>query len=62
MKELLMKDLIETTTTSETPLAVWFDPDTNEVAVQYGYVVISLPAEDFHDLTEAFASARDQLG
>lgn len=56
-----MKDLIETITTSETPLAIWYDPETHEVGVQYGYVVISLPVEDFHDLTEAFAEARNNL-
>jgi len=56
-----MRDLIETTTTSETPLAVWFDPETHEVGVQYGYVVISLPVEDFHDVAEALSAAKAQL-
>lgn len=56
-----MKDLLETTTTSETPLAVWYDEETHEVGVQYGYVVLSLPAEDFADLAEAFSEAQRRL-
>jgi len=56
-----VQDLIDTTTTSETPLAVWFDSETHEVGVPYGYVVISLPVEDFHDLAEAFSAADVQL-
>ncbi len=57
----LLKDLVDTVTASETPLAIWFDPETHEVGVQYGYVVLSLPLEDFSDLADAFAEARDQL-
>jgi len=56
-----VRDLVEITTTSETPLAVWFDPETHEVGVQYGYVVISLPVEDFHDVAEALFAAKAQL-
>ncbi len=56
-----MLDLIETVTTSETPLAAWFDPQSKEVGVQYGYVLISLPLEDFHDLVEALEEARKRL-
>jgi len=56
-----LKDLVDTVTASETPLAVWFDEDTHEVGVQYGYVVLSLPREDFADLADACAEARDQL-
>jgi len=57
----VLKDLVDTVTASETPLAVWFDEDTHEVGVQYGYVVLSLPREDFADLANACAEARDQL-
>ncbi len=56
-----MRDLLETTTTSDTPLAVWVDEETREVGVQYGYVVLSLPLEDFADLAEAFAEAQRRL-
>jgi len=56
-----MKDLIEAVTTSETPVSVWFDDETHEVGIQYGYVVLSVPVEDFHDLSEAFAEARTKL-
>lgn len=56
-----MQDLLETQTTSETLLAAWFDPQTQEVGLQYGYVVLSLPLEDFFDLVEALLEAREKL-
>ena len=56
-----MRDLFEGTTTSETPLAIWFDDETHEVGIQYGYVVVSLPLEDVHDLSEALAGALGAL-
>ena len=54
-------DLAETSTETDTPVAVWLDDETNEVIFQYGYASISMPVEDFRDFHSALDEAREKL-
>lgn len=53
--------LAETVAASETWMSVWHDDAENEVYLQYGYVDISMPVEDFEDLVEMLIEARQKL-
>ena len=58
---MAVKDLAEAMATSETWMSVWHDDEEREVYFQYGYVDISMPIEDFHDLVEMLATAEEKL-
>lgn len=58
---MAIKDLAEAMATSDTWMSVWHDDEEKEVYVQYGYVDISLPIEDFHDFVEMLVSAEEKL-
>lgn len=58
---MAVKDLVEGTTETEAPVAIWQDTETNEIVLQYGYVSVSLPAEDFQDLSEFIQKANEVL-
>jgi len=54
-------DLVESILPSETLLALWYDKDTHEVLMQYGYVALSMPVEDFSELVGLLQQAQQQL-
>ena len=59
---MAVKDLAEAMATSDTWMSVWYDDEEHEVYFQYGYVDISMPIEDFHDLVEMLVKAEEKLG
>ncbi|MFQ5794574.1 MAG: hypothetical protein ACE5JP_05950 [Candidatus Bipolaricaulia bacterium] len=58
---MAVEDLAEGIAASDTLIAVWYDDEAGEVLVQYGYVSISLPPEDFSDLIELLLKAEERL-
>ena len=56
-----IEDLAESTTETDTPVAVWLDDETNEIIFQYGYASISMPVEDFRDFQSTLDTAREKL-
>ena len=54
-------DLVEGILPSETLLALWYDEDTREVLMQYGYVALSMPMEDFSELVGLLQQAQERL-
>ena len=58
---MAVKDLAEGLTPSELWVSVWFDDDMKEVFVQYGYVDISMPIEDFSSFIDVLVQAENQL-
>ncbi|HED04079.1 MAG TPA: hypothetical protein ENI60_04860 [Candidatus Fraserbacteria bacterium] len=54
-------DLVEGILPSETLLALWYDKDTREVLMQYGYVALSMPMEDFSELVGLLQQAQERL-
>ena len=56
-----LNELAEGVLPSETYCAVTYDRDTNEVGIQYGYVLVSLPAEDLSDLIALLTKASSTL-
>lgn len=58
---MAIETLAEAVATSETWISVWHDTNEREVYVQYGYVDISMPVEDFEDFVETLVEARERL-
>lgn len=58
---MAIETLAEAVATSETWISVWHDDAEKEVYVQYGYVDISMPIEDFEDFVETLIEAREKL-
>lgn len=58
---MAIETLAETVAASETWISVWHDTNEHEVYVQYGYVDISMPVEDFVDFVETLVEARGKL-
>ncbi|GBC76381.1 hypothetical protein HRbin07_00581 [bacterium HR07] len=58
---MAIETLAETVAASETWISVWHDDSEQEVYVQYGYVDISMPVEDFEDFVETLVEARAKL-
>jgi len=58
---MAIETLAETVAASETWISVWHDTSEHEVYVQYGYVDISMPVEDFVDFVETLVEARGKL-
>lgn len=58
---MAIETLAETVAASETWISVWHDDAEKEVYVQYGYVDISMPVEDFEDFVETLIEARGKL-
>ncbi|GEM_PF-2699231 len=56
-----IQDLAESVLPSEVFAMVTLDPETQEVGVQYGYVLLSLPREDFEDFVELLRQAAERL-
>ncbi|MFN4219009.1 MAG: hypothetical protein ACK4HB_07000 [Candidatus Bipolaricaulia bacterium] len=58
---MAIETLAEAVAASETWISVWHDTNEHEVYVQYGYVDISMPIEDFEDFVETLVAARQKL-
>lgn len=58
---MAVKDLAEGLTPSELWVSVWYDDETREVFVQYGYVDISMPVEDFSSFIDVLVQAENKL-
>ena len=58
---MAIEDLAEGLTPSEALVSVWQDPETRDVFIQYGYVSISMPLEDFHDFVAILTEAAEAL-
>ncbi len=58
---MAIETLAEAVATSETWISVWHDSTEHEVYVQYGYVDISMPVEDFEDFVDTLIEARQKL-
>lgn len=56
-----VRDLNEGVMPSEVFAAVSYDPETREVGVQYGYVLLSLPREDFESFLNLLLEAQEKL-
>lgn len=58
---MAIETLAEAVAASETWISVWHDTSEREVYVQYGYVDISMPVEDFEDFVGTLVEARQKL-
>ncbi len=58
---MAVRDIVEGMTSSDVLVSIWFDEETNEVFIQYGYVDLSLPKEDFTDLLDFMVEAEEKL-
>ncbi len=58
---MAVEALAETVATSDTWISVWHDDSEKEIYLQYGYVDLSMPVEDFEDLVETLIRAREKL-
>ncbi len=58
---MAIETLAEAVAASETWISVWHDTNEHEVYVQYGYVDISMPVEDFENFVETLIEAREKL-
>lgn len=58
---MAVRDIVEGTTSSDVLVSIWFDEETNEVFIQYGYVDLSLPKEDFTDVLGFMVAAEEKL-
>ncbi len=56
-----VKELAERVMPSEVFAMVTYDPETHEVGIQYGYVLLSLPREDVEPLIELLEEALERL-
>jgi hypothetical protein len=56
-----VRELAEDVMPSEVFAMVSFDTETHEVGIQYGYVLLSLPREDFESFVELLVSASERL-
>ena len=55
------RELAEGVLPSEAIVALWYDDELHEIGVQYGYVVVSMPVEDFTEFTGLLQQAEEQL-
>jgi hypothetical protein len=58
---MAIETLAETVAPSETWISVWHDDAEHEIYIQYGYVDISMPVEDFEEFVETLMEAREKL-
>lgn len=58
---MAIETLAETVAASETWISIWHDDSEDEIYLQYGYVDLSMPIEDFEDLVETLLQAREKL-
>jgi hypothetical protein len=58
---MAIETLAETVAPSETWISVWHDDAEHEIYIQYGYVDISMPVEDFEELVETLIEAQEKL-
>lgn len=58
---MAIEDLAEGLTTSEVTVSVWRDDETKDVFIQYGYVSIAMPMEDFLDFITILNEAEEAL-
>jgi hypothetical protein len=58
---MAIETLAERVAASETWISLWCDQSEHEIYLQYGYVDISMPIEDFEDLVETMLEARAKL-
>lgn len=58
---MAIETLTERVAASETWISLWHDSSEDEIYLQYGYVDISMPVEDFEDLVDAMLEARRRL-
>ncbi len=56
-----VQELVESVMPSEVFTAVSYDPKTREVGIQYGYVLLSLPREDFESFVDLLVQAEERL-
>ncbi|OGF52773.1 MAG: hypothetical protein A2Z21_00270 [Candidatus Fraserbacteria bacterium RBG_16_55_9] len=56
-----MRELTDGVMPSEVFAAISYDPETREVGVQYGYVLLSLPREDFESFIDLLLEAKERL-
>lgn len=59
MKDI--QELAEGMMPSEIYTSVVRDPETKEICIQYGYVLLSIPEEDFEDLLSLLSEAAEKL-
>ena len=55
------RDLAEEVLPSEAIVALWYDDELHEICMQYGYVVISMPVEDYHEFVRVLQQAEEKL-
>lgn len=58
---MAVRDLAEGMTKSEILVSVWHDEDTDDIFLQYGYVDLSMPKEDFSDFLDMLLEAEEKL-
>lgn len=58
---MAIKDLAEGLTEGEILVSTWYDDETKDVFIQYGYVDISMPVEDFRSFIEILLQAEQML-
>jgi hypothetical protein len=58
---MTIETLAEAVAPSETWISVWHDDAEHEIYIQYGYVDISMPIEDFAEFVETLVEAREKL-
>lgn len=56
-----VEELVDDTMPSDAIAAVSYDPETGEVGIQYGYVLVSLPREDFAGFIDLLRDAEERL-
>jgi hypothetical protein len=55
------RDLAEGILPSEAIVALWYDDELHEIGLQYGYVVVSMPVEDYHEFISLLQQAAEKL-
>jgi hypothetical protein len=58
---MAVRELVEDVMPSEVFAMVSYDPETHEVGIQYGYVLLSLPQEDFESFVNLLIDAGERL-
>ncbi len=56
-----LKELADVVLPSETYSAVTFDRESQEIGIQYGYVLVSMPVEDLDGLIALLTKAKEKL-
>jgi hypothetical protein len=60
MKDI--QELAEGVMPSEIFTSISHDPETKEICIQYGYVLLSIPEEDYESLVSLLTEAAQQIG